>query len=35
MTGVNVIVGDPDHGPYRDIAIRVELLRVKDNGFIS
>jgi hypothetical protein len=23
------------HGPYREIPIRVELLRVKDKGFIS
>ena len=35
MTGVILIVGDSDHGPYREIPIRVELLRVKDKGFIS
>ena len=35
MTGVNLIVGDSDHGPHREIPIRVEVLRVKDKGFIS
>jgi len=35
MTGVILIVGDSDHGPYPEITIRVELLRVKDKGFIS
>jgi len=35
MTGVILIIGDSDHGPYREIPIRVELLRVKDKGFIS
>jgi hypothetical protein len=35
MTGVILIVGDSDHDPYREIPIRVELLRVKDKGFIS
>ena len=35
MTGVILIVGDSDHGPYREIPIRVELLRVKDKGFLS
>jgi hypothetical protein len=35
MTGVNLIVGDSDHGLHREIAIRVEVLRVKDEGFIS
>jgi hypothetical protein len=35
MTGVILIVGDSDHGPYRGITIRVEFLRVKDKGFIS
>jgi hypothetical protein len=32
--GAILIVGDSDHGPYREIPIRVELLRVKDKGFI-
>ena len=32
MTGVILIVGDSDHAPYREIPIRVELLRVKDTG---
>jgi hypothetical protein len=35
MTGVILIVGDSDHGPYREFPIRVELLRFKDKGFIS
>ena len=35
MTGVILIVGDSDYGPYREIPIRVELLRVKYMGFIS
>ena len=35
MTGVNSNRRDSDHGPYREISIRVELLRVKDKGFIS
>jgi len=35
MTGVILIVGDSDHGPYREISIRVELLRVKDKDLIS
>jgi hypothetical protein len=35
MTGVIFIVGDSDHGPYREIPICIELLRVKDKGFIS
>ena len=35
MTGVIPIVGDSDHGPYREIPIRVERLRVKDKGFVS
>jgi hypothetical protein len=35
MTGVILIVGDSDHGPYREIPTRVELLRVKEKGFIS
>jgi hypothetical protein len=35
MTGVILIVGDSDHGPHREIPIRVEVLRVKDKGFIS
>ena len=35
MTGVIRIVGDSDHGPHREIPIRVEVLRVKDKGFIS
>jgi hypothetical protein len=35
MTGVILIVGDSDHGAYREIPIRVELLRVKDKGFVS
>ena len=35
MTGVNLIVGDSDHGPHREIPIRVEVPRVKDKGFIS
>ena len=35
MTGVILIVGDSDHGPDREIPIRVELLRVKDKGFLS
>ena len=32
MTGVIPIVRDSNHGPYREISIRVEL-RVKDKGF--
>jgi hypothetical protein len=35
MTDVILIVGDSDHGPCREIPIRVELLRVKDKGFVS
>jgi hypothetical protein len=35
MTGVNLIVGDPDRGPHREIAARVDVLRAKDEGFIS
>jgi hypothetical protein len=35
MTGVILIVGDSDHGPYREIPIRTARLRVKDKGFIS
>ena len=35
MTGVNLIVGDSDQGPHREIATRVEVLRVKDEGFLS
>ena len=35
MTGEILIVGDSGLGPHREIPIRVELLRVKDKGFIS
>ena len=35
MTGGILIVGDSDHGPYREIPIRVEFPRVKDKGFIE
>jgi hypothetical protein len=35
MTGVNLIVGDSDQGPHREGPTRVEVLRVKDKGFIS
>ena len=35
VTGGILILGDLNHGPYREIPIRVELLRVKDKGFIS
>ena len=35
MTGGILILGDSDHGPHREIPIRVEVLRVKDKGFIS
>gem|GEM_PF-3228400 len=35
MTDRIPITGDSDHGPYRVVPIRVELLRVKDQGFIS
>jgi hypothetical protein len=35
MTGVNPIVGDSDHGPHREIAVRVEVPRVEVKGFIS
>ena len=35
MTGVIPIVGYSDHGPYREIPIRVDLPRVKDKGFVS
>jgi len=35
MTGAILIVGDSDHGPYREIPIRVEPLWVEDKGFIS
>jgi len=35
MTDGIPIIGDSDHGPYREIPIRVELLRVKDKAFIS
>jgi hypothetical protein len=35
VTGVILILGDSDHGPHREIPIRVELLRVNDKGFIS
>jgi hypothetical protein len=35
MTGVILIVEGSDHGPYREILIRVELLRIKEKGFTS
>ena len=35
MTVAILIVGDSDDGPYREIPIRVEVLPVKDKGFIS
>ena len=35
MTGVNLIVGDSDHGPHREISTRVEVLWVKDKGPMS
>ena len=34
MTDGIPIIGDTDHDPYREISIRVELLPVKDKGFI-
>lgn len=35
MTGAFRILGDSDHGPLREIPIRIEVLPVKDKGFIS
>jgi hypothetical protein len=35
MTDGIPLNADTDHGPYREIPIRVELLRVIDKGFIS